>query len=184
MEDSRIIELLFERSQQGLRELSIKYEKLIFRIAMNVVNNNEDASECANDTYLGIWNAIPPQRPNPLISFICRIARNVSLKKYRSNTAKKRKSTFDISMEELENCISTSSVEEVWSAKQLGIAIDTFLDTIDKENRIIFLRRYWFCDSIKDISALLGISENNVSVKLSRIRTQLKSYLVQEGFEL
>lgn len=184
MDDSKIIELFFARSQQAIVELSAKYEKLLLRIAMNILNDHEDAAECVNDTYLGTWNAIPPQRPNPLISFVCRIARNISLKKYRSNTAQKRNCSFTVSMEELKDCLPSPCAEEIWSARELGIRINHFLDTLDKENRLIFLRRYWFADSVKDISALLGISENNVSAKLSRIRIRLKDYLIKEGFRL
>jgi RNA polymerase sigma-70 factor (ECF subfamily) len=184
MEDEKIIELFFERSEEAIMELSAKYEKLLFSVSNNILNNKEDAMECVNDTYLGAWKTIPPQKPNPLTAFICKIVRNLSLKKYRDKKASKRNSTFDVSMEELEYCIPSASVEEIWSAKELGIAIDRFLNTLDKDNRVMFLRRYWFFDSISDISDLFSLTENNVSVKLLRIRKGLRSFLEKEGFHI
>lgn len=184
MEDSRIIELLFARSEQAVSELSVKYGKLVRHISRNILGDNEDVNECENDTYLGVWNAIPPQRPNPLAAFVCRIARNLSLKKYRSNTAQKRDCSFDVSMEELGDCLAGPSVEETWSTKEMGLAIDRFLDTLNQENRCVFVRRYWFCDSMKEISQRFAISENNASVRLSRIRASLRDYLKKEGFDL
>lgn len=184
MEDDKIIELFFGRSEQAIIELSAKYEKLIFSISNNILNNQEDVTECVNDTYLGIWNAIPPCKPNPLTAFVSRIARNLSLKKYRDNRAKKRNSSFDVSMDELGECIAAASVEEVWSAKELGRAIDSFLDTVDADSRIVFLRRYWFSDSIADIAERMGTSQNAVSVRLSRTRKRLKIYLEKEGFQV
>lgn len=182
MEDDRIIELFFERSEQGIMEMASKYGKLLFSISNNILNNKEDAMECVNDTYLGAWKVIPPQKPNPLSAFICKIVRNLSLKKYRHKTAVKRNSSFDESMEELENYIPSSSVEESWSAQQLGIHMDEFLYTLDEDSRVMFVRRYWFSDSIGDIANLFNLSENNVSVKLLRIRKGLKNYLEKEGF--
>lgn len=184
MEDRRIIELFFARSEQAIAELSAKYGKLVRSVCRNILGDEQDVNECENDTYLGIWNAIPPQKPNPLSAFVCRVARNLSLKKYRSNTAEKRDSSLDLSMEELENCLCASSVEEDWSAKELGLAIERFLDMQNLENRVLFVRRYWFCDSVKEIAKRFAISENSASVKLSRIRANLKNYLRKEGFDI
>lgn len=192
MEDSRIIELFFERSEKAVSELSAKYGKLIFSISHNICKNKEDARECENDTYLSVWNVVPPEKPNPLSAFVCRIARNLSLKKYRYNNASKRNSGFDIAMEELEGCFSGSqndgmqvpSAEDEWQARELGRVINAFVGTLKKEERILFLRRYWFSDSIASIAGWLHMSENNASVKLYRIREKLKDYLEQEGFGL
>ena len=192
MDDSKIIELFFARSEQAISELSAKYGKLIFSISNNILKNKEDARECENDTYLSVWDVIPPQKPNPLCAFVCRIARNLSLKKYRYNNARKRNSSFDVAMEELDGCIpdgqesrmQVPSAEEEWQAKELGRAINEFIGTLEKEERILFLRRYWFCDSIGSIAAWVHLSENNVSVKLYRIREKLKEYLGEEGFDL
>lgn len=181
MEDSQIVSLLWARSERAIAALAEKYEKLIFRVAGNILENREDAAECVNDTYLGVWNSVPPQRPNPLTAFVCRIARNVSLNKYRSNRAQKRDSTYDLPLSELEGCLPGPSVEEVWSAQELGRILDRFLDTLDRENRVIFLQRYWFSDSVSAIAARRGMSANHVSVRLSRMRGQLRQYLIQEG---
>lgn len=181
MEDREIISLFFERSERAIRELSEKYGRLIFCIASNILGNWEDADECVSDTYLGVWNDIPPQEPNPLIAFVCRIARNIALKKYRANTAQKRDFSRELPLAELENCLFSPSAEEICSTRELGRAIDRFLDTVDEESRIIFLRRYWFSDAVGDIADLLDMTENNVSVKLSRTRNKLRKYLQKEG---
>lgn len=184
MEDDNIVALFFERSEQAIKELSAKYGKLIFHVSNNILNNREDAKECENDTYLGVWRAIPPEKPNPLVSFVCRIARNLSLKKRRYNKAKKRDSSFDEAMEELDDCIPIPSAEEVWLTKELGRVVNQFIGTLSEEERILFLRRYWFSDSIAMIARQFNMSENNVSVRLFRIRAKLKEYLGEEGFSL
>lgn len=183
MEDHEIIRLLWERVETAVAALSDKYGRLVFRLSRNILDSDEDAAECVNDTWLGVWGSIPPQKPQVLRAYVCRIGRNVSLKRYRSNTAAKRNTAYDVSIDELAECLAGSSVEEVWSARELGRAIDRFLDTLDKENRIIFVRRYWFSDSVSSIAALMGMSENNISVRLSRTRSKLKDYLKKEGIE-
>lgn len=166
-------------------ELSKKYGTICTRIAKNILNNSLDAEECVNDAYLGAWNTIPPQKPNPLKTYICRIVRNLSIKRYHSNTSMKRNSFYDAALDELENCIpSGKTVESELSARELAQIIDDFLDTLDKENRVIFVRRYWYSDSISDISKRFHMSNNNISVRLSRTREKLKNYLRKEGFEV
>lgn len=166
-------------------ELSKKYGTICTRIAKNILNNSLDAEECVNDAYLGAWNTIPPQKPNPLKTYICRIVRNLSIKRYHSNTSMKRNSFYDAALDELENCIpSGKTVESELFARELAKIIDDFLDTLDKENRVIFVRRYWYSDSISDISKRFHMSNNNISVRLSRTREKLKNYLRKEGFEV
>ena len=109
MEDERIIELFFARSEQAIKELDSKYGKVCYSISYNILNNNLDAEECVNDAYLGTWNAIPPQKPNPLLAFVCKIVRNISIMRHRTNTAMKRNSSYDIAMSEIEHCIAASS---------------------------------------------------------------------------
>ena len=142
IEDEKIIELFFEHSEQGIRELDIKYGKVCHKLSNNIVNNRQDAEECVNDAYLGAWNAIPPARPNPLLTYICKIVRNIE-------------------------------------ARELARIIESFLDTLTVENRVIFMRRYWFSDSCKDIAGFVGLSEKNVSVRLTRIRQKMKDYLIE-----
>lgn len=183
MEDKKIIALFFARSEQAIQALAAKYEKLLHKMSFQILHNTEDVEECLNDTYLGVWNAIPPTEPEPLSAFVCKIMRNVSLKKYRSNTALKREGAMDISLEELEAAIPVSSAEEEWNAQELGRQINAFLHTLDPEKRLLFVKRYWFADSVQDIARELGISENLVSVRLKRIRKKLRVYLEQEGYD-
>jgi RNA polymerase sigma factor (sigma-70 family) len=185
LHDSEIIDLFFERSDQAIVELSKKYGALCRKVSKNILNNVLDAEECVNDAFLGAWNTIPPQRPNPLRTYICRIVRNLSIKKYHANTSMKRNSFYDVALDELEECLpSPVNVEKELAAKELTDLLDSFLDTLDKGNRILFMRRYWYSDSISDIASGLQISKNSVTVRLFRIREKLKKYLREEGFEL
>ncbi len=181
MDDHRIIELLWQRSQQAISALENAYGRLLHRICRNILGSNLDAQECVNDTYLALWNAIPPQQPDPLCPFVCRVGRNQALKRFRDDRAQKRCSQYDVSLEELAGAIPDRCMEETLSARALGRAIDAFLDTLDGDNRVLFLRRYWFGDSVGNIAVLLGITPNAASVRLNRIRNQLKAYLVEEG---
>ena len=182
MEDEKIIKLFFERSEQGIRELDIKYGKICHKLSYNIVNSRQDAEVCVNDAYLGAWNAIPPVHPNPLLSYIVKIVRNISLKIYWKKQAAKRSGQYTMALEEIEGCIADpKTVEEEIEAKELARIIETFLDTLTLENRVIFMRRYWFADSYKDIAEFVGFSEKNISVRLTRIREKMKQYLLERG---
>ena len=182
MDDSKIIELFYERSEQAIIELSHKYGTVCTKVANNILNDVRDTEECVNDAYLGAWNTIPPHNPNPLLSYVCRIVRNLAIKRYHSNTAKKRNSIYDVALDELENCFPASNtVENEFYAEETARIIDCFLDGLDKESRVMFVRRYWYADSISDLAQLFHTSNHNVSVRLSRIRNKLKKYLIQEG---
>ena len=140
----------------------------------------KDAEECVNDAYLGAWNAIPPARPNPLLSYLVKIVRNISLKIYWRKEAAKRSSHYTIALEEIEACIAApNTVEAEIEAKELARIIEAFLDTLTTENRVIFMRRYWFSDSYEDIAEFMGLSEKNISVRLTRIREKMKQYLIE-----
>lgn len=180
MDDEKIIELFFNRSEQAIEEVDKKYGKTCHNISYNILHNKLDAEECVNDAYLGAWNAIPPARPNPLLTYLCKIVRNLSIKRYEFNTAIKRNSTYDVAMEELESCLSSpETVESEIALKELTHIIENFLDSLSTENRVIFLRRYWFSDTYSDIAARLGMTEKNVSVRLTRIRENLRNYLTE-----
>lgn len=182
MEDDKIIELFFERSEQAIKELSNKYGHICERVANNILNNRSDSEECVNDAYLGVWNTIPPQKPNPLLSYVCRIVRNTALKRYHSNTAQKRNSTYDIALDEIAECFPAStSVEDEAEANEVAAIINAFLEALDEKSRIMFVRRYYYADSIEDIAGLFNTSRHYVSVKLSRIRKALKKHLIKEG---
>ena len=182
MDDKRILSLFWKRSEQAITEIAKRYGPLLHRIAVNILADSRDAQECVNDTYLALWQKIPPEHPEPLRPYICRIVRNLSLARRRDGRAQKRNSEYDLSLEELSDCLAGPGLEEMLEARELGRAMDAFLTAVSKENRIIFLRRHWFGDSIKDIAALLGISESAVSVRLHRTRNQLKTYLIREGY--
>ena len=180
IDDEKIIEMFFERSEQGMRELDIKYGKVCHKLSYHIVGNRWDAEECVNDAYLGAWNAIPPARPNPLLSYLLKIVRNISLKIYWRKEAAKRSSHYTIALEEIEACIADQkNIEEEIEVRELTCIIESFLDTLTIENRVIFMRRYWFSDSYKDIAEFVGLSEKNISVRLTRIREKMKQYLIE-----
>ena len=180
MTDEQIIELFFGRSEQAINELDNKYGKVLHNLSQNILNDRWDAEECVNDSYLGVWNVIPPERPNPLLTFVCKIVRNISIKKYHAKTAIKRNSAYDVAMSEVANYIlSPNNVEAEIEAKELAQIIEKFLDTLTVENRVIFMRRYWFSDTYKDIADRVGITEKMVSMRLTRIRKQMREYLME-----
>lgn len=182
MLDEEIIELFFERSEQALKELETKYGKMCLQTSYNILGNHSDAEECVNDSYLGVWNAIPPTRPDPLLTYVLKIVRNVSLNRYHKNQAQKRNSSYDLAVDELADFLaSPDSVESVMEANELVAVIEQFLESLNSRNRVIFLRRYWFFDTYEQIAKRVGLSEKNVSVRLTRLRKQLKDYLEERG---
>ena len=185
MDDDKIIQLFFARSEQGIWELSRKYGALCRQIAANILKNPQDSEECVNDAYLGVWNTVPPQNPNPLRTYLCRIVRNLAIMKYHANTAQKRNSFYDVALEELEACLASSgTTEELLTAQELQHQLDRFLDTIDRRSRVMFVRRYWYGDSVAFIAQRLGMRPNHVSVQLARTRKKLRSFLQKEGYLL
>ncbi len=185
MDDQQIVALYLKRSENAIRESRLKYGKLCYRIAFNILKCKEDAEECENDTYLKAWNSIPPQEPQPLLPYLCKIARNLALQKYEYYSAKKRNKNLELAFSELEECIpSTYDVEAHFKEGALGQAINQFLRTIDRESRMIFILRYWSAASVKDISIRFAISESKVKSTLFRTRNKLKTYLAEEGYDL
>lgn len=185
MDDSQIIDLFFERSQRAIAELSKKYGAVCSSVSKNILGNSLDAEECVNDAYLGAWNTIPPQRPAPLLTYVCRIVRNLSIAKYHANTAVKRNSFYDEALDELEDCLSSAdTVESELKAEELARLIDQFLDALDKQNRVMFVQRYWYLESVAAIAQRFGLSANSASVRLFRTREKLRRYLKKEGFDV
>ena len=182
MEDKRIIQLLWDRAEQAIDALAKKYGPRLLTTARNILGNIQDAEESVNDTYWAVWNCIPPKHPDPLAGFVLKTGRNLALKRYRTNTAQKRRGNYDLSLEELAGCIPGPALEETVEARELGRAIDAFLASQSRDNRVIFLRRYWFGDSVTDIARTLGLSPNAVSVRLSRTRSALREHLNKEGY--
>lgn len=182
MDDDMIINLYWERSEAAIAETANKYGKYCRTIAFNILSNISDAEECVNDTYMAAWNAMPPTRPNSLIAFLGRLTRNIALDRYDYNRAKKRNGEFDTLLSELGDIISAQiDVECEFEAKEVSKLISEFLRSNHTENRVIFLRRYWFADSISDISGQFGLSESKVKSILFRMRKKLKKFLEKEG---
>ena len=182
MEDYQIIELFFARSESAIAETDSKYGKICQNLSRNILHNRQDAEECVNDAYLALWNTIPPNRPSPLVTFLCKIVRNLSLKRYEKNIAKKRNSMYDAVIDEIAPyLVSETTVEDEIAAKELTHIIEDFLQMLSAENRVMFLRRYYFSDPYDTIARQLGITEKNVSVRLTRIRKQMKKYLTERG---
>ena len=182
MTDAEIIELYFRRDERAIQETMDRFHHYLMKIALQIVGDRQDAEECVNDAYLGVWSSIPPQRPDSLGSYVCRIARNQAISRLRSNTAAKRNEGFDLVLDELEECIPSGiSVEAELEGKELARAVDRFLATLDYDDRFLFVRRYFFADSVKQIAAAMGRRENQLSVRLFRLREKLRKTLVKEG---
>ena len=182
MKDHEIIALFFERSERAITELISKYGAAIKNVASNILKDAQDAEEAANDTYLSVWNRIPPTRPKYLGAYSCRIARNLSLKRFYANTAEKRNSYYDVALDELEETIpALSTVESTYDAKELTGYLNQFLKDLSKEDRYLFMRRYWFGDKVNDIAENLIITPHKASVRLFRLRQKLQELLKKEG---
>ena len=178
MEDQLIINLFFERSEKAISELAKKYGRLCRTISYNILGSEQDAEECVNDTYLAAWNTIPPQNPNPLQAYICKIARNLSLKKYHVNRAACRNNFYDVVLEEIADCLDAgNNVEDEIMAKELAKQVNEFLETLKVRDRVIFVQRYWYLAPISEIAKNLNMSSNSVTVRLHRIREKLRKYL-------
>ena len=159
MEDSKIINLFFERSEQAIRELDCKYGGVVRKTAANILDDRQDVEECVNDTYLKVWNSIPPKAPDPLAPYVCRISRNLAINRYHANHAGKRGTNYGLVLDEMEECIPSGvSVETELEAKELSAAINRFLSTLPPEDRFLFVRRYWYADSVTDLAAVTNSS--------------------------
>lgn len=181
MTDQRILELLWSRAESALDALAQEFGPRLRRMALNILGDRQDAEEAVNDTYLALWNAIPPERPTPLEGYVYRTGRNIALKKLRFLRAQKRSSQYDVSLDELAGILPGGGLEEALDARALGYAIDRFLDKQNATSRVLFIRRYWFGDGVKELASAMGMTESAVSVRLSRVRHQLKHYLYKEG---
>lgn len=184
MDDLQIIELYFERNEDAIQQTDAKYGKLCHRIAYNILHSREDSQECVNDTYMGAWNAIPPTRPRNLMAFLCKIARNLSLKRLEYLTREKRSAEMEVALEELEAILPDDRYARDADGEELGQLISSFLRTQKKEARDVFIRKYFFFDSVKEIADRYSLTESKVKNMLLRTRNRLKEYLIQEGVAL
>lgn len=183
MEDEKIVELFFARSEFAIEATAQKYGKYCKRIAMNVLGCDEDVRECVNDAYLAAWNSIPPNRPEILSVFIGRITRNIALKKLRAARAEKRGGgQTALVLEELGECLPCNeSVSAQIEAKELAALISDFLNKLDSIERSVFVLRCWYFESIADISRRFGFSQSKVKSMLHRTRIKLRKLLESEG---
>ena len=186
MDDSKIIELYMDQSEQAISETARKYGRYCHYIAYNILHNDEDSEECVNDTYLRTWNSIPPKRPNKLQTFLGKITRNLSLNKYEKQSAEKRGSgQIPLILDELTECIPADrNSETLVEDMVIKETLDRFLENLSADARKIFVRRYWYMSSVKEIAEEYGLSESKVTVTLFRTRQKLKTVLEKEGIAL
>lgn len=184
MEDARIVALFLARAEDAITALTEKYGRLIRRIAVNILQNGADAEEIESDTVLAVWNSVPPNKPDPLMPYVCRIARNFSLDRYRYNTAARR-SGGDVLLSEIGEIVSdTAGVEDESMAALVASSVSDFLRTRSAEERRLFVRRYFYGDAVDEIAAEIGITPNAASVKLHRLRARLKLFLEERGISV
>lgn len=184
MDDRKIIELYFDRNEQAIRETDEKYGKLCHRIAYNILNDPEDSEECVSDTYMGAWNAIPPTRPDNFMAFLCRIARNLSLKRLEFRTREKRFAEAVLSLEELAEVLPDDRYVPGAEDSEVGKLISSFLRSQKESVRIIFVRKYFYFDSVQEIAERCSFTESKVKNVLFQTRNKLKDYLIKEGVAL
>ena len=180
MEDREIINLYFSRDESAISATDSKYGALCRKIIKNILSSDHDAEECLNDLYLSIWNKIPPTVPDNLRNYLCKSARNAALSMLRKNSALKRGREYEISLEEL----GELSQNDFQPDSALEEEINAFLGLLEPPTRRVFVRRYWFFDSIKEISASSGFGESKVKQMLKRTREKLRKYLTERGVKL
>ena len=184
MEDEAIVSLYWQRNESAIRETERKYDRYLTKIAMNILADREDSRESVNDTYLAVWNSMPPHRPGVLSTYLGKITRRISIDRFRyRNREKRRQSEYEISLSELGDCVSGgNTTEEAVNGKLLADAIGIWLRLQPEENRNLFLCRYYFLDSLQEVAKHCGITESKCKTVLHRMRKSLKEYLEKEGF--
>lgn len=183
MDDSKIVEMYLERDENAIGETKNKYGRYCHYIAYNILNSILDSEECVNDTYLATWNSIPPSKPKSLRAYIGKITRNIALNRYHLNRAKKRSDSVELALDELNEAIPDTSTDGRALTDELTLkyALNTFVGSLKQETREIFVRRYWYLSSIKEIARDYGLTESKVKVTLLRTRELLREYLRKEG---
>ena len=186
MEDREIIGLFEARNEDAVSETEKKYGSYCFACAKNILGNEEDAKETVSDTYLSVWNSIPPQKPENLKAFAAKICRNLALNKIRKENAKKRGGgETEVVFDEISEFVSGKDNPEIKiEQKELAKEIDCFLEKLPEEKRKIFILRYWYFESVEKIAKRTGKTENSIRNLLFRERKSLKKYLVERGFEI
>lgn len=182
MEDQIIVNLYWERSENAISETQQKYGRYCHSIAYHILYSHPDAEECVNDTYVHAWNAMPPHKPNRLSTFLGKLTRNIALNRYLHNHAKKRTANVEFTLDEVGEFLPS---EDASSSMVEGIVLrdllDRFLEALPEQTRVLFVRRYWYLSTIREIALEYRLSESNVKVTLMRTRNKLKAYLEKEG---
>lgn len=186
MQDEKIVELYWQRDESAIRETQDKYDHYLHKIAYNILTDEEDSRESVNDTYLAAWNSMPPHKPSVLSTYLGKLTRRISIDIFRKrNRIKRQGSEYSLSLTELADCISSEdSPEKDYEIKLLGESINAFLRTLSDDARNVFIGRYYFLDSVKDVANYCGISESKAKTLLFRTRNSLREHLKKEGFEL
>ena len=184
MEDSHIIQLFFDRAESAIEALSVKYGKLCYRIAYNILADHGDAQECENDTYLRVWDTVPPIWPDNLRAYVSRIVRNLALDRIRYQSRQKRSVAAEWLLSELNECVPAPVSVEADADDTVVQAVASYLNTLDELTRVLFVRRYFYMDSVELLARHFGMNASSVSTKLTRTRARLKTYLEKEGIVL
>lgn len=184
MEDTKIIELYFARSEEAICQTDAAYGRKLFSLADRILQNDQDSEEAVSDTYMKTWETIPPHRPTYLFAYLAKICRHFALGKLDWKKAAKRSAEVVSLTEEMALCIPDRQQEAEMTDKEIGRALNTFLEGLSQESRVIFLRRYWFCDTIAEIADRYAISESKVKMRLKRTRDHLADYLHREGISV
>ena len=184
MTDSQIIALFWERNEDAIRETNAAYGRRLHAISDRILHSPQDAEESVSDTYMRAWETIPPQKPNFFFAYLAKICRNCSLRRLQWNSAAKRSAQVVSLTLELESCIHDHSQQQKLEGEEIGRLLNQFLESLSQESRLIFLRRYWYTDSIQEIAARYHITESKVKTQLHRTRKKLQQYLAKEGIHV
>lgn len=184
MDDNQIIELFFAREEDAIAQTAGKYGRRLTDLAVNILRSREDAQECVNDTYLKAWNTIPPTRPRHFYGYLAKICRFFAFGRVDWNNAAKRNGQIVALTQEMEACIPSTWQAASVDSGEISSLVSSFLRTQTPENRMVFLRRYWYGDSISEIALRYELSQNAVMMRLSRTRSKLASYLKKEGISV
>lgn len=183
MDDAAIVELYWARNEDAIVQTQQKYGPYCRAIARNILSSPEDAEECVSDTWYNAWNAMPPQRPDSLSAFLGRIVRNLSISRWRREKAQKRYAGLEAQLSELEDCLpAPAGVEEAVEGKELTALLERWLEGLEQEERVLFLRRYWYGVPVKDLAKVRGMGANQMAKRLLRLRKDLKGFLEREGY--
>lgn len=186
MNDNEIVQLFLNRDEWAIKAAGEKYKSYLMKIAENITDSHEDAEECVNDALLTAWETIPPQNPQMLSTYLGKLTRNIAINKRKETHAEKRgRGEAAVAFEELSELIKGSqNIEQEFDRRELSREINAFLEALPEHKRILFVRRYWFCDSVKSIASELGMTETGASVTLHRVREKLRAHLRKRGYDI